>query len=581
MLWLVLAALALGTGAWCDLARLNLAMSADFQTLEILNEDYHWGFVIAPRRVDEGRRELVRQGKYIYFGTLPAYLPHYLLQLVVPQARSFFFVHGVSIYISMLLLTFLFFAGLEAGASPSASFLITAATLAHPFLLRLFVAAPVIPSCALFPLAWLFYLRRRLAWALLFILLASFSYRLGSIFFFLFFLADQQPGSRENQRRTLLRVLGSCAGIQILVQIVQLHLSAYFSALEGPRVDYVFAVIARFLEHPLDTEVWTRFGEAAVWLLAGGIALLPRKLNSKGAFLPAVIFGYIWWVTGALSQAMLLFLGIAAAGLLSWSARRMRAVAASQFPVESKDSRNRLGSGDSRSLVFPSPGPREGDGGPSLQREVKESMPSPHPCAKTIRPMPASPSQATGKNPFLRRITYHPLLPAVLPLVVGWVAAFVAPLVRTTIDADEMGAPQVEEFRTLADYLAEAYAAPPHPHLVETTAAIEQQSQASLCLVDPFLLPFISGNTCAEILPAGREPLSDWARPFDLLLIDKSEVASRFNRHLARTLRFPSNQSALYRENLRTVGDKTKFALIWSVDGVQAFRPIPSTDERK
>jgi len=522
-LWAVLVLFAAAEGLLCDHARVNLAESADFQTIEILNEDYHWAVVTAPRRVDEGRERFVSEGILVYPGVAPLYLPQYLAQLFIPEAQSFMFVHGFSVYVTLLLLTFLFPAGLAAGASAGASFLVTAGLLIHPFMLRLLVAAPVIPSCALVPLAYLALLRRRTVWCALLLLLAAFSYRLGALFLFLFLLdvkerrgagpktsegSGLEPGpslavgARKDQStraelepevpRWLVYLLGSAAGVQVLTQAGYFFFSDYFRGMEGQRVDYVFSVFARFLDSPLDSEAWVRFCEAAAWLATGGAALFLRKRDSRAWLLPCIAAVYVWWVTGAMSQVMLLLLAMSGVALL-------------------------------QAL-------REG----RLARWSAVAVP-----------------------------------------VVAVVAGLVVPTVRSAVPRSQTDARPVVAFSTHAAFVLDALSRHEEPHLLRARAALDSHPGATLCLVEPILLPFVKGRTCSAMVPAGKEALDRSQRSYDLLLLDSSDVAARFREHMARTLRTEENYSALLRENVLVSRDGTRFTKAWSVDGLTAFTCSP------
>ena len=310
--------LALAVGFVTDLTRLHRAHAGDVQTLQILTEDYHWVFVVRPDRVDSEIWEFFKAGAIMYPIMPLVYAPHMAVQLLVPGAGNAQFVFTLSLYLTLLLLTGLFFVGLRQGLSTIASFLITSAVLVNPFLLYLLASAPVIPSAALLPLAYLAYLSRRKWAALALFLVIALSYRFGSFFLFLLVLGEGPP-SKEKDRRLFkysLILLGALMCFQTATQFLLVQFNDYVRELEGLRVGYTFGMVKRFFTAPLSPDVLFRVSQVAAWLAAGGFAMFLRPTTRWRLLGAAGVLAYLTWVTGLFSMSVVLATGIAGVALV-------------------------------------------------------------------------------------------------------------------------------------------------------------------------------------------------------------------------------------------------------------------------
>jgi len=319
--------LALAVGFVTDLTRVHRAQAGDLQTLQILTEDYHWVFVVRPDRVDTEIWEFFKAGAIMYPIMPLVYVPHMAVQLLIPGAGNAQFVFSLSLYLTLLLLTGLFFVGLKKGLSAAASFLITSAVLVNPFLLYLLASAPVIPSVALVPLAYLMYLSRRKWAALALFLVIALSYRFGSFFLFLLVLGTRPHRDQEDDGlfKLSLASLGALMVIQTSSQFLLVHFNDYVRELEGLRVGYTFGMFKRFVTTPLAPDVLFREFQVAAWLAAGGFALLLRPWTRWGLLMLGGVLAYLTWVTGPFSLSVVLATAIAGIALVNaahhWSRR--------------------------------------------------------------------------------------------------------------------------------------------------------------------------------------------------------------------------------------------------------------------
>lgn len=318
--------LALAVGYVTDYVRVHRADAGDVQTLQILTEDYHWVFVVRPDRVDNEIWEFFKAGAIMYPIMPVVYAPHMAAQLLLPGTGDAQFVFTLSLYLTLLLLTGLFFVGLKKGLSATASFLITAAVLLNPFLLYLLASAPVIPSAALLPLAYLAYISRR-SWAAftLFFVIAL-SYRFGSFFLFLLVLSEGPPSKDEDTGlfRYSLIALGALMCIQTASQFLLVQFNDYVKELEGLRVGYTFGMLKRFITAPLSPDVLFREFQVVAWLAAGGFALFLRPTTRWRLVGAAGVLGYLALVTGLFSMSVVLATGVAGVALVTGASHLRR-----------------------------------------------------------------------------------------------------------------------------------------------------------------------------------------------------------------------------------------------------------------
>lgn len=318
--------LALAAGYATDYVRVHRAAAGDVQTLQILTEDYHWPFVVRPDRVDNEIWEFFKAGAIMYPIMPVVYAPHMAAQLLFPAAGDAQFVFTLSVYLTLLLLTGLYFVGLKKGLSSTASFLITAAVLLNPFLLYLLASAPVIPSAALLPLAYLAYISRRRWAAFALFLVIALSYRFGSFFLFLLVLSEGPPRKKEDAGlfKYSLLTLGALMCIQTASQFLLVQFNDYVKELEGLRVGYTFGMLKRFFAAPLSPDVLFREFQVVAWLAAGGFALFLRPATRWRIMAAAGVLGYLGLVTGLFSMSVVLATGVAGVALVTGTSRLRR-----------------------------------------------------------------------------------------------------------------------------------------------------------------------------------------------------------------------------------------------------------------
>jgi len=507
--YLLLLALIVPLGLFLDSSRRNLAEGGDYQTLQVLNEDYHWAFVVRPRRVDRDKANMTSSGKYMY-PTLPlVYLPHMLTQLLVSSAGSSQFIHSFSLYVTLLLLSLVFFVGVQRGLSVTVSLLISCVVLFNPFVLHLLVSAPVVPSCALLPLAYLLYLRKQRFACTAVLVLVTFSYRIASAFMLLLFLAEdseRDPGKLRSDRLFLVKLLAVLVVLQVVSQFALVFFDEYMRSMEGPRIEYALSLLFWFMRDSTDDEALFRFAQLGSWFSAGGFVLFARSspVSIRKLLLPLAVAGYIWLVTGIESQSMVLFSAIC--GLVIISICR-----------------------------------------------------------------PASDTEGTASCQRRSRVRGVGLAGAAL-LTSAMVCAFV-PIVRDP-SVSAVGAIEEPEHRRFTTPLAFFNAAarfPPDDHLAAALETLAETKGGERCLVDPYVVPFVSGTTCREIIPVGKEPQSSRIDKCDYLIVDLHPNAREFHRLMTRDVRVPGQWARNFNSTLDLLEQSSEFGVAAEADDFYIF----------
>ncbi len=300
--------------AWLVIeGRGHLALGGDLHTLRTNNEDYHWGIVRYPQRVDPDIFWMVLVGSIMYPTVALSHAGHYLVQALFPTTRTFQAFCNISVVETLLFLTPFYFVARHRRVPVSGAVLASVALMANPFLLRQLLSAPVLPTAALLPLIYLAYLKGW--WRTLFVLVifGGCSYRAGGIFVALFLLAVRDVDARSSRfaRRMALMAAVTVGVIQFSAQWLLL-LTPYVQRIEGELIGLLPEKTAAFLASPLAPDSLARVGELAAWFLAAGGLLAVRGMNRWRALLLLVLVAYVFLVTGTLSESQMYFIPMVA-----------------------------------------------------------------------------------------------------------------------------------------------------------------------------------------------------------------------------------------------------------------------------
>jgi hypothetical protein len=143
-----------------------------------------------------------------------------------------------------------------------------------------------------------------------------------------------------------------------------------------------------------------------------------------------------------------------------------------------------------------------------------------------------------------RAATPRPLAPLPAVLAGAAVVLFAVPMVS---QAERGDTTEAASRLTPWSYLVETDSRPPDRHLAAVREVLDGLHGGKLCLVDPYLVPFIHGQTCRRIIPIGKEEsIAD--REWDYVIVDLSEGATRFHQRMAQYLRTAPRWTSLFNE---------------------------------
>ncbi len=301
-------------------ARDSLLSAGDKMTYEVLVEQYHWVFVVAPLRVDDEQTAFYFAASYMYPLTPQAFLPNVILQYIAPEGASPSMVYETSVFLTLLLLSFIFFIALQHGLGPGPAAAVTAGFMVNPFLIAILVFAPVLHSSAFLVPAYLLYRYKRWIPAVVLFAAAAFSYRAGSLFLLLFLLAlREEDKERRALNRVLVIIMSVLAVYQIAIQFTFLAFNESIVANEGTRIEEAMKMehlFSRVASSGVVSNFVPRLLAAMGWLVTCGGGILLGRRTRWHWVLAASIGLYIFIVVGSLSQAMILFVAMSAVLLI-------------------------------------------------------------------------------------------------------------------------------------------------------------------------------------------------------------------------------------------------------------------------
>jgi len=546
--------------AWLvDSGRLGLLESGYTHAMQVANEDYHWVFNVSPERVDLDRRDMIQWGIFLYPVMPVAHLPGMVLQWLVPSARNAQFLHSVSLYLTMLLLSLAYFVARGRGLAVWVSATLTCITLCNPFLVALLLDAPATATTALLPLAMLAVLRRSTAGTAASLALLCFSYRLGAVLALVFFLAAREREQDPETRVFLggvVKVLLAFTGIQVGVHVLLLAATAFFGGLEGPRLADALSRMLAFVRNPVAPDRLPRLLQGVGFLAAGGFALFLKPAGTFSRLLPWFALGYLLLVTGPFSQSMVFLVSMSALTLVDATAGLERTRPPLLVAL--------LAAGvTATTLLLPVIDPGI-DKVPHIPPQ-----PSLLPLRQYTLPLLPPGTDPGWEEARRRSDAFEPLAAAVgnrdgglrvdssTPVATladqSTPLAFYSRVARAT-DAGpharrdraigtEGGAPGTEGLAGAPARRDRAIGteggAPGTEGLagahVERVREVLARVSGHLCLVDPYVLPFLSGSTCRLVVPMGKRASQEILGSVDLVLVDLSRHAVAFREHMARS----------------------------------------------
>lgn len=492
-------------------------------TYEIRAEEYHWSFVLEPRRADDEQAQLYMAAFYMYPLAPQSFLPNVVLQLVLPDGNGPATVYKTSVFLTLLLLSLCFFVALHHGLRVRSAVAVTIAVLVNPFLLTLLISAPVLHASALLPIAYLAYRCKRPIAAFVLFFLVAFSYRAGALVLLGFLLVMRDD--EDSERRALNRVLLISMAVFTVYQIgAQFSLALWHGAqrrADGPGLDRVWEIITRVVKGyaiPSSFSVGGKVMATVGWLCMGNLWILSGRKTEVRWVLASGIALYILVVVGMISQAMILFTAVSAILLI---------------------------------------------------RTADQAQ------AGGLLPIGCRNENSTYARTWQRyRFEFLSLVPV---LVVSFLIPMKAPP-EFEFEAPDQGVGLAAERVTPIGFYDQVLSFGQSTHVIAVKESLGR-IDATTCAVDLFVLPLVTGRSCRRVLTLGRFPADEALARADAIVIDQSSIG-RAARDRVTWMGHNDRLARNCEATAEAVAKSSRFTLVSEEDGVLVFRKTYEADWR-